>query len=91
MLERFRIGERCHQFAGGIKALAALAFTVGLAFADYYDAVPLAPALTQLFGADAATKLTLVLPIVFGTLRFVSTNQVKWHHHDDDCPPKGAF
>lgn len=84
MLDHLRLQERCHQFAGGIKALAALGITIGLAFADYYDAVPLAPALTTLFGADAATKLAVVLPIVFGTLRFVSTNQIKWHHHDDD-------
>jgi hypothetical protein len=85
MLDRLRFQERCHQFAGGIKALAALGFTVGLALADYYDAVPLTGALTTLFGADAATKLAVILPIIFGTLRFVSTNQVKWHHHDGNC------
>lgn len=83
MIGQLRLRERWSQVAGALKALAALVLTVALALADYYDAVPLKPLLEAAFGADAATKLTVFLPIVFGTLRYVSTNQIKWHHHEE--------
>lgn len=83
MFLQLRVADRCHQFAGGIKALAALGLSVGLALAEYYDTVPLQPILTQVFGEGAAAKICLFLPVVFGTLRYVSTNQVKWHHEDE--------
>ena len=86
MLDHARVLERCHQVAGGVKALAALAFSVGLAMADYYDAVPLQPLLQHAFGADAATKIALFAPIIFGTLRYVSTNQIKWQHEEHKEP-----
>lgn len=81
---RARISERCHQVAGGLKALAALVLTIGLAAADYYDAVPMASILKQVFGDNAAEKLAIWLPIIFGTLRYVSTNQVRWQHSTDE-------
>jgi hypothetical protein len=73
-----RLCERMQQVAGGLKALAALLLTVALALADYYDAVPLRPVLDALFGDKGASKLVVYLPIVFGTLRYVSSNQLKW-------------
>lgn len=82
MFAHLRMRERWAQFAGGVKALLALGLTVALACADYWDAVPLQPLLQQLFGDNAATKLTVFLPIIFGTLRFVSSNRDRWH---GDC------
>lgn len=75
-----RLRERCSQFAGSVKALLALGFTVALASADYYDAVPLQPLLQQLFGEQAATKLAVFLPIIFGTLRYVSSHRDQDNH-----------
>lgn len=72
--------DRIFQVAGSVKALLAILLTVGLAAADYWDAIPMQAALQQVLGDNAATKLAFWLPIVFGTLRYVSTNQVKWQH-----------
>lgn len=69
--------DRVFQVAGGLKALAALVLSVGLAMASFYDMVPLQPVLMELFGEHAAAKIALFAPIVFGTLRYVSTIQVK--------------
>jgi hypothetical protein len=68
--------------AGAFKALAALLFTVALAVADWYDVVPLRPVLEQLFGGDVAAKVAIYVPLVFGTLRYISTTQLK-HHRDE--------
>lgn len=68
--------DRLHNVAGALKALAAILITVVLAAADYYDAIPLGPLLQQYLGDQAATKIALWAPILFGTLRYVSTNQV---------------
>jgi hypothetical protein len=85
MFAQLRLQERCHQFAGGIKAVAALAVTVALSLADFYDVVPLQPVLTELLGEHAATKLALYLPVIFAILRYVSTTEVHWHHHDEEA------
>lgn len=86
MFSQLRLLERWHQLAGAIKALTALAVTVALSLADFYDVVPLQPLLTEVLGDHAATKLAFYLPIIFATLRYVSTNQVKWQHGDDKEP-----
>ncbi len=69
--------DRIFQMAGSVKALLAVLLTVALLAADYWDAIPLQPLLQQYLGDDVAGKLSLWLPILFGTLRYVSTNQVQ--------------
>lgn len=79
-----KVRERWSQIAGNIKATLAIVVTVALASADYYDAIPLQPLLQQLFGEHAATKLTIYLPIIFGTLRFVSSRSSARQEHEQD-------
>jgi len=79
-----RVRERWSQIAGNVKASLAIIVTVALAAADYYDTIPLQPLLQQLLGEHAATKLTVYLPIIFGTLRFISARSSERHAHEED-------
>lgn len=78
-----RLNERWHQVAGGLKLLAAWVLTLGLAAADYYDAAPFLPLIKHAFGDNVEAQLAIWLPIIFGTLRYVSTTQIKWCHEEE--------
>lgn len=62
----------------GLKTLgiAAIFFLLGLA--DYFDIVNIKPVLDLVLGEDRSAKIMVVLPIVFATLRFVSTGAPRW-------------
>lgn len=62
----------------GLKTLLAAALFIVLGLADYFDAVPIQPLLNLMFGENVAAKLMVVLPIVFATLRFVTSGKVRW-------------
>lgn len=79
-----RVKDLVFGLAGWVKALLAIAFTALLALADFYDAIPFTPLLQLYLGDNAATKLALWVPIVFGVLRYISTNQVSHRHRDMD-------
>lgn len=62
----------------GLKTLGAAVLFAGLGLADYYDVVNVKPVLDQIMGENAAAKVTILLPVVFGTLRFMSSGKVRW-------------
>lgn len=70
----------------GLKTLGAALLFVGLGLADYFDVVNVKPILDQVLGEDKAAKLMLIMPIVFGTLRFMTSGRVRFFRKPD-CEP----
>jgi hypothetical protein len=62
----------------GLKTLGVAAVFILLGLADWYDIVDIKPLLTMVLGDNVAAKIMVVLPVLFGTLRFVSSGAVKW-------------
>lgn len=67
----------------GLKTLITAALFIGLGLADYFDVVNVKPVLDSLFGENTAAKLMIFLPVVFGTLRFVTSGRVRWLKDDN--------
>jgi hypothetical protein len=76
--------KRCADAVRGLRTLITAAALIGLGLADYYDTVNVKPVLDQLFGADQSAKLMIFLPIIFGTLRFVTSGKVRWFKKDQE-------
>lgn len=70
----------------GLKTLGAALVFVGLGLADYFDVVNVRPVLDQLLGEDKAAKLMVIMPVVFGTLRFMTSGKVRWFRDRREQP-----
>lgn len=62
----------------GLKTLGVTAIFTLLGLADYFDVVDVRPFLTMVLGEDRAGKAMVLMAVVFGTLRFISTGGVRW-------------
>lgn len=71
----------------GLKTLVAAAAFILLGLADYTQVVNLQPLLQLVFGENIAAKIMILMPIVFGTLRFVTDGRVRFMRAKDEVDP----
>jgi len=71
----------------GLKTLGVSAIFLLLGVADYLDVVNVKPALDYILGDDKASKIMVFMPIVFATLRFVTTGRPRFMRHKDGDDP----
>lgn len=71
----------------GLKTLIAAALCILLALADIFDVIPLQPLLGMVFGDNVAAKIMIVLPVLFGVLRLVSSGKVRFMRPKDEADP----
>lgn len=85
-MDRQALHTRVLDAIKGLKTLITAAVLVALGLAQELQAIDLKPFFTLLFGEDVATKLMIVLPVVFIVLRAVSTSPIRmpWRHKDQD-------
>jgi hypothetical protein len=84
VIDRPTLRSKCVDAARGLKTLLAAALFFGLGLADYFDAVNVRPLMDQALGENKSAKVMLFLPIVFATLRFLTSGKVRWFNRDKE-------
>lgn len=70
----------------GLKTLSVAAVFFLLGLAEYTDTVNVKPMLDTLIGdQDKVAKIMMFMPIVFGSLRFMTRSKPKWLRYRDDA------
>ena len=81
--------RRFYEAVDGLKTLGTAAIIFALGLADYLDVVNVRPVLEYLLGDNLAAKIMIALPIIFGTLRFVTSGKVRWFRGDCNDQDEG--
>lgn len=83
-----RVAKLFWETVDGLKTLGVAAVIFLLGLADYTDTVNLKPILDSLLGDEnKSAKILMYMPIVFGTLRFITRDKPRWmrRRDEDEC------
>lgn len=85
------IRQRILEAVSGLKTLLTATVIIGLGLAQEFQAIDLKPFFTLLFGEDIATKLMIVMPVIFIGLRVISNSPIRWRGECNDPDKRNPF